>query len=470
MNREAGKFFPVSDASVRAGGTFVSYKNSDPDIVSISIDSRTVSSGGLFIALNGEITDGHKYISSAFESGASAAMISSKYYAKHYNNVSFFNGCLIVVEDTLSGFHKLAASWVADFGKLTRVAVTGSNGKSTTKEMIGSILAEDGSTVINKGNLNSETGLPLSVMGIKKEHKYGVFEMGINHPGEMKALVSVFSPQFALVTNIGTAHIGPMGSQEAIAAEKSEIFSLFDKDNTGFIPDNDSWADYMETHCPGKTIRYGLNSTEGIEKAFNLGLKGWNIQYKNLEINLKLVGQHNLNNAIASISLSSALGIIPDKIKKGLEKIEPLKGRSQIIEGLYTIIEDSYNANADSMKEIFQFISDLEWDGRVALVLGSMKELGDESVQMHRLVGTMAAELNPDVIFLFGLEMRDAYFAIQESDYSGQVVHILDYQKLENLVLDSLIEGDLVLLKGSRTMELNRLADEISKLMGVLGV
>ncbi|MCK5672777.1 MAG: hypothetical protein KAH95_05345, partial [Spirochaetales bacterium] len=224
-----------------------------------------------------------------------------------------------------------------------------------------------------------------------------------------------------------------------------------------------SWVDYLEDHCSGHTVRYGVNSTEGVNKVTSLGLRGWKIQYNDLDIGMKLVGRHNLANAIGSISVASALGVSADNIKKGLEKIEPLKGRSQIIEGKYTIIEDSYNANAESMIEIFNFISDLNWKGRIVLVLGSMKELGSESIQMHKLVGRGAVELDPDLIFFFGREMVDAYNIARKSDYSGQMVHILDYQELEEKVLGSLNEGDLVLLKGSRSMELNKLVDKIPK-------
>ncbi|MCK5198169.1 MAG: UDP-N-acetylmuramoyl-tripeptide--D-alanyl-D-alanine ligase, partial [Spirochaetales bacterium] len=174
------KLFTVSDAAIRACGLFVPNGDSDPDILSVSIDSRSVRKGDLFIALKGEFTDGHNYISMAFKSGASAVMISDGYYADNKSEISSpgYPGCLIVVKDTLLGFHKLAGSWVAGFDGLIRIAVTGSNGKSTTKEMIGAILSEDGSTIINEGNLNSETGLPLSVLNIDTHHKYGVFEMG----------------------------------------------------------------------------------------------------------------------------------------------------------------------------------------------------------------------------------------------------------------------------------------------------
>lgn len=463
MTETSRRLFSVSDASVRAGGFFVSMDNSDPDILSVVIDSRDVKPGDLFIALDGENTDGHNYITQASGAGASAVMVSDSFYADNSEifSGSEFNCSLIVVKNTLLGFQKLAGSWVSEFGNLIKIAVTGSNGKSTTKEMIGAILAEEGNTIINEGNLNSETGLPLSVLKIEKKHKFGVFEMGINHPGEMKALVSVFKPDYSLVTNIGTAHIGLMGSKEAIASEKSDIFSSFDKKNTGFISEYDEWSDYMENHCAGQVIRYGTNSTFGVEDVTSVGLGGWKIRYMGTDINLKLVGKHNLNNAIASISLASTLGVGPDKIKKGLEKIQPLRGRSQIIEGKYTVIEDSYNANVDSVSEIFSFISDLDWTGRLILVLGSMKELGSSSSRMHELVGTMAAGLDPDLIFFFGEEMKTALESARKGMSPGQLIYTSDYLELEEKVLDFIKEGDLLLIKGSRSMELNKLADKI---------
>jgi len=464
------KLFTVAEAAERAGGVSVLF--GDSDILSVTIDSRTVKPGDLFIALQGEITDGHNYISQAAGAGASAVMISSKYYTN--NSIVFsgssFNCNLIVVEDTLLGFQKLAASWVSDFGDLIKIAVTGSNGKSTTKEMIGSILAEDGDTIINEGNLNSETGLPLSVLKIEKKHKFGIFEMGINHPGEMKVLISVFKPDYALITNIGTAHIGLMGSQEAIALEKSDIFSNFNKSNTGFISEKDAWSDYIEKRCSGQIVRYGLNSTNGVDNVTCLGLGGWKIKYNGLEIDLKLVGEHNLTDALASISLAEALDISSDKIKKGLELIKPLKGRSQVIEGIYTVIEDSYNANADSMLEIFTFIANLDWKGRIVLVLGSMKELGSSSAEMHELVGIRAAGINPDFIYFFGEEMKDSYNAVLKTDYSGKLSFMINYDELEKVVVDLLDEGDLVLLKGSRSMKLDKLADKITKLKEIIGV
>ena len=466
------KLFTVSDAAAMSGGLFVSRGDSDPDILSVSIDSRNVRNGVLFIALKGEFTDGHNYISMAFESGASAVMVSDEYYSVHSSEISTseYPGCLIVVKDTLLGLQKLAAGWVAGFDDLIKIAVTGSNGKSTTKEMIGAILSEKGSTIINKGNLNSETGLPLSVLKIDAHHKYGVFEMGINHSGEMKALSGILNPDYALITNIGTAHIGFMGSEAAIAEEKSDVFHYFGKNNTGFICENDSWAEYLQSRCVGRTVLYGSESTVGIQSTINLGLKGWKILYKGLEINLKLIGWHNLTNAIASISLADTLGVSPLKIKAGLEKIGPLKGRSQIIEGRYTVIEDSYNANSNSMFEMFDFISHLEWHGRVVLVLGSMKELGALSGEIHRSVGSGAAAINPEIIFFFGEEMKNAYEAVLDGRYTGSLVYTVDYSELEKKVLGFLKDGDLVLLKGSRSMKLDRLAEKIVELQEMIDV
>ena len=458
--------FTVSDAAFRSSGLFVSNGGLDPDLLSVSIDSRNVCKGDLFVALKGEFTDGHNFVSTAFESGASAVMVSDEYYSDHRSEVSAsgYPGCLIVVKDTLLGLHRLAANWVADFEGLIKIAVTGSSGKSSTKEMIGAILSEEGSAIINEGNLNSETGLPLSVLKIDAHHKYGVFEMGINHPGEMKALSGILNPDYALITNIGTAHIGFMGSEAAIAEEKSDVFHYFDKNNTGFIYENDSWAEYLQSRCAGRTVMYGPKSTVGIQSITSLGLKGWEIEYKGFEINLKLIGRHNVTNAIASISLADALGVSPVKIKAGLEKIEPLKGRSQIIEGRYTVIEDSYNANSESMLEMFAFISNLEWSGRVVLVLGSMKELGDLSEEIHRSVGFKAAALKPEMIFFFGEEMKAAHEAALSVQDAGSSLYTVDYSELEKHVIGFLEDGDLVLLKGSRSMNLDKLAGKIAQI------
>ena len=463
MTEVIQKLFTVSDAAIRACGLFVPDGDLDPDILSVSIDSRTVRKGDLFIALKGEFTDGHNYISMAFKAGASAVMISDDYYSD-YSNKKFnleYLGCFIVVEDTLLGFHKLSASWVADFDSMIKIAVTGSNGKSTTKEMIGAILSEEGSTVVNEGNLNSETGLPLSVLNIEAHHKYGVFEIGINHPGEMKALVTILNPDYALITNIGTAHIGLLGSQKAIAVEKSNIFSLFDETHTGFIFEGDTWATYLKGRCKGKTVLYGLKSTVGVQGVTNLGLKGWEILYKDLKIDLKFVGQHNLTNALASISLAGFLGVSSEKIKIGLERIEPLKGRSQIIEGRYTVIEDSYNANSESMVEMFNFISQLDWSGRIVFVLGSMKELGALSEDIHKSIGQQAVLPEPEIIYFFGEEMKTAYEAALETQYAGNFIYTVNYSELEKRVPGSLEDGDLVLIKGSRSMNLDKLAEKI---------
>ncbi len=458
--------FTVSSAAIMSKGVFVSPGNFDPDIFSVSIDSRKVEKGSLFVALKGESTDGHEFISDAVKAGASGLMVSEFYYSnlkKSPGNINS-NVCLIVVKNTLAGLHSLSSSWVDGFDGLIKIAVTGSNGKSTTKEMIGSILSEDGSTIINEGNLNSETGLPLSVLNIKDYHKYGVFEMGINHTGEMKALVSVFKPQYAVITNIGTAHIGLMGSQKAIAKEKADIFTYFNKNNTAFIYENDAWVDYLSGLCPGKIVRFGVESTQGIENVIDLGLEGWLIYYRGIEIRLKLIGLHNLNNAAAAISLADSLGIGFEQIKTGLEKIKAMKGRSEIIPGSVTLIDDSYNANAESMDRIFSFIKNLQWKGRVVLVLGSMKELGSSSTEIHRSVGIKAANLKPDLIYFYGEEMEDAFNTVAKLFNEKNFIYVSEYSELKTNVVNFLKNGDLVLLKGSRAMGLNRLAVEILEL------
>ncbi len=461
MSESARVLFKASESAVRSGGRFVSFDGKDPGILSVSIDSRKVSPGDLFIALKGERVDGHDYISGAFNSGAVAAMVSEDYFSGTAGTDSgdgLNSGCYAVVSDTLSGFQALAASWVSDFPELTKIAVTGSSGKSTTKEMLGAILAGVDRTIINEGNLNSETGLPMSVLGIDSSHRYGVFELGINHPGEMKALASVLNPDYALITNIGTAHIGFLGSEEGIALEKADVFSGFSKDNVGFLPAGDKWLSLLESRNPGMSVLFGLPEVSGIQGVESLGMAGWKILYRGIDILMRLVGKHNLSNAVAAISVAEFLGVTPEKIRSGLEGLRPLKGRSQILVGGCTVIEDSYNANFESMSEMLDFIQDSGWQGRIILVLGSMKELGDSSESIHRAVGYRSAELNPDLIFFYGEEMESAYQAVIERGYSGTALHITEYSELEKKVKESVKDGDLVLLKGSRSMGLERLA------------
>ncbi|HAZ95802.1 MAG TPA: UDP-N-acetylmuramoylalanyl-D-glutamate--2,6-diaminopimelate ligase, partial [Treponema sp.] len=266
-------------------------------IKSVQTDSRLVEENTLFVPLIGEKQDGHSYIPQAIEKGASAVFIRMKnfedngnYFVElHEKNPSVI---FIAVENTLEALQKAAARYVEKFPHLIKIGVTGSSGKTTTKEILVSILSQKYNVVSNKGNLNSETGLPLSVFNIRTEHECGVFEMGMNRENEIGEIASVLKPRFAIVTNIGTAHIGILGSRENIAKEKSKIFSYFGGFGTGVIPSDDDFSDFLKNEIDGKVVFYG-NDTDSVKYICDLGLKGTKFSIDGIETVLPLPGKYN---------------------------------------------------------------------------------------------------------------------------------------------------------------------------------
>ena len=252
---------------------------------SVQTDSRSVVQGSLFVPLIGEKQDGHKYIPQAVEKGASAVLICLKNYEA---DPSFFteislkapNVYFIGVQNTLTALQKIAGRYVEKFPDLIKIGVTGSSGKTTTKEIAASILRQKYNVITNEGNLNSETGLPLSVFKIRSEHTAGIFEMGMNRWDEIGEIAAVLKPRFAIVTNIGTAHIGILGSRQRIAEEKSKVFSHFNGFGTAFIPKNDDFADFLASQVDGNVVFYGPDAIQEeddpckVEFVRDLGLGG----------------------------------------------------------------------------------------------------------------------------------------------------------------------------------------------------
>jgi UDP-N-acetylmuramoyl-tripeptide--D-alanyl-D-alanine ligase len=453
-------------ASQYAGGR-LALKGSG-DIRGVVVDSRQVDEGYLFVALPGRRVDGHEFISEALERGAAAIMCSDAHWNTRRGELERLlqnrrSTSVIQVADTLAGLQQMAKSFLNQFPEILRIGVTGSNGKTTTKEILGAIIAADRPAVISEGNLNSEIGLPLSCFRITSEHRAAVFEMGINRPGEMDILADIYRPDIAVITNIGTAHIGLLGSREAIAREKRKIFSYFNGTQKAFVYESEEYGELLKEELRGKIVYFGPTKTRGYRGSEDLGLDGTLIHWEGLQIRFPLFGAHNLRNALISISVSTELGISKEKIKEGLEKISPLFGRSQIIRGPVTVIQDCYNANPDSFAQVFAFISTLPWAGRKIGVLGAMAELGQQSEQAHRSIGVQAAQCDFQGLFLFGQEMEHAYREIQDRSYKGLVEWMTDIESLRTSVHSYLREGDLLLIKGSRAAELERLMPELSE-------
>ena len=435
-------------------------KEEDFCFTGVACDSRKVEKDFIFFPLIGS-QDGHNYIPQALENGASVIFVTDYYADFHNQQIRDFikTGVTVIsVGHTMYALQRLAASYVLKFPSLIRIGITGSSGKTTTKEIAVNVLSQKYSVVYNEGNLNSETGLPLSVFKIRENHQVGIFEMGMNRKGEIAELSSVLYPQYGIITNVGTAHIGILGTRQAIAEEKKQIFKFFNSKAIGYIPSDDDFADFLaDAKCSIKKI-----SQDFISDVKFSGLEGTSFKYKDENINFALCGKYNLKNALSVIALAEDLGLTPIQIKTGLETVKTIFGRNQIVKKDFTFVLDCYNANPDSMKASVEFCSEVECAGKKVFVLADMLELGDESEKAHKEIAELVEKSSVDYVIFFGEEMSKAKSfvtskkidAISTSDDSA-----VDF--VANKLKEFCGKDDVVLLKGSRGMKLERIMDAV---------
>ncbi len=435
----------------------------------VQTDSRKVGRNTLFVPLIGEKQDGHAYIPQALEKGSSVIFMALANYEKDSDffvqqSLAHQECCFIGVENTLHALQALAMRYVAQFPRLIKIGVTGSSGKTTTKELLRSILSQKYSVVANEGNLNSETGLPLSVFKIRAEHQVGLFEMGMNRKDEMGELAAVLKPRFAVITNIGTAHIGMLGGRRQIAEEKAKIFSHFNGFGTAVIPKDDDFSDFLAQQVDGKVVFYGDGQPESVRLIADEGLLGTVFSLEGLTVRLSLPGRYNYRNALAAITLAQVLGLSASEIKRGVEECQPLFGRGEVIRGTYTVIQDCYNANPDSMEKAVSMVASLSGGQRRFLVLGDMLELGENSRRDHARIGSLAADSGVDALVFVGTEMRSAFEAAQAKLASQTQTKLFYFagsgedvmRQAADAVLSLAQPEDIVLVKGSRGMALER--------------
>jgi UDP-N-acetylmuramoyl-tripeptide--D-alanyl-D-alanine ligase len=427
---------------------------------SVSIDSRTTREGALFVALGGTASDGHYFVDAAFRAGAAAAMVESSKLERFdiINIAKKYRKNVIPVENTLRSLQDAARVYLEQFPRLIKIGVTGSSGKTTVKEIASAIAGGEKNTVTNPGNYNSETGLPLSVFNVRKCHEVGIFEMGMNRKGEIAELSAVLRPDIALVTNIGSAHIGILGSKEAIAREKKNIFSLFSGGEVALVPAEDDYANFLACGVRGRVCFYGRYSFDELGAVKDLGLAGSELTWEGERIRFALPGTHNLANALAAIAIAREIPVSRAAIKQGLESVKPLFGRGEILYGRTTVIRDCYNANPESMERAIDFCDSLNWQGRRVYVLADMLELGESSRSSHEAIGGRLAASKADMVFLYGNEMGAAVSQMDATPF----FHTLDMTELSIALNDFIHSGDLVLLKGSRGCALERLSDTLA--------
>ena len=420
----------------------------DASFASVSTDSRNLKPGQLFVALSGPNFDGHDYIPQVKQAEAAAAMIQRE--------LDTDLPCLLV-KDTLKGLGALASAWRAESSAKV-LAVTGSNGKTTVKEMLAAILARKGSVLATEGNLNNEIGLPLTLLRIQ-DQEFAVVEMGANHPGEIEILTRIAKPDVALITNAGRAHLEGFGSVEGVARAKAEIIQGLGADGTLVFNADDQWAGlWRELAGSRPTITFGFDSSADVSTSEQELRSEWRADgFYNcfpvrtpqgvLDIELGLAGVHNCRNALAAIAVAGLMGASADEIRAGLKDVKPVAGRLRPVaggDGVH-VIDDSYNANPDSVSAAIDVLAGMgRAAGRRFLVLGELAEVGEGIDLVYKQLGEQAKKSGIDHLYTAGA-------AVAAADSFGKGGH--GFQNKEQLLeklKDELRAGDMVLVKGSR--------------------
>ncbi len=435
----------------------------DGSVTGVSTDSRTVSPGDVFIALKGERFDGHNFIPSVAGQGVRAFIVEKSWLSTHEIPAGSF---AIGVSDTLRALGDLAAFHRAGF-PLPIIGITGSNGKTTTKEMLASILTASGTGLKTTGNLNNLIGLPRMLLQLDSSHKWAVLEMGMSEFGEIDRLAEVAKPDIGIITNALPAHLETLVSVENVARAKGELFQRLEEGACAVYNADDQLISRCPSPAGVKRLSFGISSGDiRAENIKNLGKKGQSFTIKlpsgTLTVSLRAFGLHNVYNALAAAAGAFALDMDPGLIRAGLESFSPYDKRFSLedIDGI-TLIDDSYNANPGSMKAALMTLRDLRGDRRGIAVLGDMLELGESSVSSHEEIGRLAASC-VEKIYVIG-EMADSVVrgALSAGIPSVSVVKASDHAELLADLFSILEKGDHILVKGSRGMRMETVAEEI---------
>ena len=439
----------AAKVSNNTNGVFI-----DNDFIGVSTDSRSVKSGDLFFALKGESFDGHRFVEQAIAKGAAGVVVSE--------DIESDKTIVFKVDDTLKALGDLA-SFVRSQYNIKCIAITGSNGKTTTKEILAACLRLKYNTLKSEGNFNNLIGVPLSIFQLNETHEAAVFELGMSYPGEISRLAQISHPQVGIFTNIAPAHLESMGSIEAIAKAKRELIDGLPSDGTAVINvDNQILASWIKD-IKQNVITYGINDdadyrAENIEITAD-GSSKFNI--KEIQYHLSFPGRHNIYNAVAAIAGASTLGIGYKELSDTIDNIKPYKQRSEIFTvGGITIINDCYNANPESMKAAIDLLAGYPSAGRRIAVLGDMLELGTNEIDFHKQIGSHLKIKNIDALFAIG-KLAEFYL----NNYSnGFKALYKDKTEMAEALKRFLHSGDVVLIKGSRGAVLEKVTEKLMEL------
>jgi UDP-N-acetylmuramoyl-tripeptide--D-alanyl-D-alanine ligase len=437
------------------------------EITAISTDSRTVAPGELFVALRGERFNGHEYIADVAAKGVSVVIAEEQWLKGHLIPDSL---TCIAVKNSLRALGDLAANWRQRF-EIPFIAVTGSNGKTTVKEMLATILELTGPGLKTSGNLNNLIGLPQMLFQLRAKHRWAVLEMGMSEPGEIDRLATIANPAVGIVLNALPAHLQSMGTVEAVASAKGELLHRISDGGLAVVNADDPRVASLSQNASARRISFGIDRGEVRAREIEpLGLEGQRFllhtPHGEATVHLKACGRHNVYNALAATAALLEKVELPI-IAAGLESFTPYKGRFQIEQlGGITLIDDSYNANPASTKAALETLSQIAAVGHRIAVLGDMLELGEHEAEAHRDIGAVAGR-NVDRLYLTGkLMAKYAAEGALLADMSAEsVICCKSHTEIAELLHQSITDGDVILFKGSRGMTMEKVATELKQLM-----
>lgn len=422
----------------------------DRECGAVVTDTRAVTPGALFVALKGVRFDGHDFIPEASRLGASGVL---------GRIPAGFGLSTVVVPDVRHALGELAAYWRHKMAAKI-VGITGSNGKTSVKEMVASIFRQAGFGLATEGNLNNDIGMPLTLLRLRPAHQYAIVEIGMNQPGEIAHLAAIAAPDIAVVTNAGAAHLAGLGSVKAVAAEKGQIFVALRPDGVAIVNHDDPYAEYWRGLWAGRTMTFGLNPQADVSATYTLTSAGSTLAIRaptwpdSLVVTLSTLGQHNVMNALAATAVAVAYGVSSSSIVNGLTAMRPVHGRmeSHVGRSGARIIDDSYNANPDSARAAIKVLADLV--GERWLILGDMAELGPDAPRWHAELGAVARAAGIEHVWTLGT------FAA-EASAGGGGRHYVSHEKLVEDLRPLLHERAVVLIKGSRIMRMEQVVAQL---------
>jgi UDP-N-acetylmuramoyl-tripeptide--D-alanyl-D-alanine ligase len=453
--------FTVREIAAAVNGHVSGSENTE--VCGVSTDSRTIEPGELFIPLRGERFDGHEYIHAAFQRGVRVFLAARDQAAAI--ELSPESTC-ITVPDTLRALGDLAAFHRSRFS-LPVIGITGSNGKTTTKEMLASILSRTGDGLKTSGNLNNLVGLPRMLLQLRGAHRWAVLEMGMSEPGEIDRLAEIARPDVGVITNASPAHLLSMGSVAAVASAKGELLMRLSDGGSAVLNADDPLVADLPSPAGVRRILFGFGAVViGAEEIRELGRDGQefilSLPSGSFPVRMKVFGRHNISNALAAAAAAHAIGVAPADILAGLESFTPFEKRfaPEELDGVL-LVDDSYNANPASMRAALVTVRHLKDRGRGIAVLGDMLELGESSAELHEQIGRLAAD-SVERLYLLG-EMADAVArGARAGGLPASSILVAEcHAEIVDDALRFLSAGDCILVKGSRGMRMETVAEGI---------